>query len=133
MIGLEGWNSCLLLDLFSVASAFRRSRNQSLVLIWFRSWSFSIFWYKISISVCFCTHLNPLKRWQVGHKLRKSFCGCVSSWSERFRNLSSLFIHASNFWWWPAKGSKALGTILVNSSTNSNLKSRHLSGNLKGS
>ena len=31
------------------------------------------------------------------------------------------------------KGLKALGTILVNSSTNSNLKPRHLFGNLKGS
>ena len=31
------------------------------------------------------------------------------------------------------KGPKALGTILVNSSTDSNLKPRHLSGNLKGS
>ena len=34
---------------------------------------------------------------------------------------------------WPKKCPKALGTILVNSSTNSNLKHRHLSGNLKGS
>ena len=31
------------------------------------------------------------------------------------------------------KGSKAHGTILVNSSTNSNLIPRYLSGNLKGS
>ena len=30
-------------------------------------------------------------------------------------------------------GPKALGTILVNSSTNPNLKPRYLSGNLKGS
>ena len=39
----------------------------------------------------------------------------------------TLFTHASNPWWWPMKGPKALGTILVNSSTNSNLKARHLS------
>ena len=84
---------CLLLDLFLVASAFRRSRTWGLVLTWFCSWNLSMFWYKISISVCFCTWLNPLKRWQVGTKLRKSFCGCVSSWSERFRNLSSLFVN----------------------------------------
>ena len=31
------------------------------------------------------------------------------------------------------KGPKALGAILVNSSTNSNLKLRHLSENMKGS
>ena len=31
------------------------------------------------------------------------------------------------------KGPKVLGTILVTSSTNSNLKPRHLSGNSKGS
>ena len=36
-------------------------------------------------------------------------------------------------WWWPMKGPKALGRILRNSSTNSNLKLRHLSENLKGS
>ena len=40
---------------------------------------------------------------------------------------------ASNPWWCPIKGPKAHGTILENSSTNSNLKLRHLSGNLKGS
>ena len=81
-----------LLDLFLVASAFRRSCNWGLVFIWFCSWSFSMFWHKISFSVCFCTWLNPLEIWKVGPKLRKSFCDCVSSWSERFRNLSSLFI-----------------------------------------
>ena len=32
---------------------------------------------------------------------------------------------------WPMKGAKALKTILVNSSTNSNLKPKHLSGHLK--
>ena len=40
---------------------------------------------------------------------------------------------ASNPWWWPMKGPKVLGTILVNSSTNSNQKPRYLSGNSKGS
>ena len=40
---------------------------------------------------------------------------------------------ASNPWWWPMKGLKVLGTILGNSSPNSNLKLRHLSENLKGS
>ena len=49
-------------DLFLVASAFRWLRNWDLVLTWFYSWSFSMFSYKISISVCFCTWLNPLKR-----------------------------------------------------------------------
>ena len=39
---------------------------------------------------------------------------------------------ANNLWLWPMKGPKALGTILVNSSTNSNQKPRHLTGNLKG-
>ena len=33
----------------------------------------------------------------------------------------------------PMKGPKGHGTISVNSSTNSNLKPKHLSGNLKGS
>ena len=53
---------------------------------------------------------------------------------KTFKNsLKTLFIHASNPWWRPMKGSKVFGTVLVNSSTNSNLKPRHLSGNLKGS
>ena len=51
-------------------------------------------------------------------------CVCVCVW---------LFTHASNPWWWLMKGPKALGTILENSSTNSNQKPRHLSGNSKGS
>ena len=33
---------------------------------------------------------------------------------------------ASNPWWWPMKDPKALGAILGNSSTNSNIKLRHL-------
>ena len=37
-------------------------------------------------------------------------------------------VHASNPWWRPMKGLKVLRTILVNSSTDSNLKPRHLSG-----
>ena len=49
------------------------------------------------------------------------------------KTFKTLFIHASNPWWWFMKGLKVLRTILVNSSTNSNLKLRHLSGNLKGS
>ena len=52
---------------------------------------------------------------------------------KKKKTFSTLFIHASNPWWWPIKGPKVLGTILVNSSTNFNLKPRHLSGNLKGS
>ena len=43
-----------------------------------------------------------------------------------------IYTHVNNPWWWPMKGPKALGTILVNSSSNSNLKPRHL-GNLIGS
>ena len=40
---------------------------------------------------------------------------------------------ASNPWWWHMMGPKALGTILVNLSINSNLKPRPFSGNSKGS
>ena len=50
--------------------------------------------------------------------------------SNKFK---TLFTHANNPWWWPMKGLKALKTTLVNSSINSNLKPRHLSGNLKES
>ena len=49
-----------------------------------------------------------------------------------WNSLKSLFTHESNPWWWAMKGPKALGTILVYSSTNSNLKPKHLSGDLKG-
>ena len=49
------------------------------------------------------------------------------------KNLTkTLSTQANNPWWWPMKCSKMLGTFLVNSSTNPNLKTRHLSGNLKG-
>ena len=47
--------------------------------------------------------------------------------------LKTLFTYASNPWWLPMKGQKALGTILVNSSANSNLNPRNLSENLNGS
>ena len=49
------------------------------------------------------------------------------------QNLSLLYTFASNPWWWSMKGPKALGAILVNSATNSNLKPRLLTGNLKRS
>ena len=52
---------------------------------------------------------------------------------KNFQNsLKTLFTHASNPWWWLMKGPKVLRTILVNSSTNSNLKQRHLSEDTKG-
>ena len=44
-----------------------------------------------------------------------------------------IYIYISNPWWWPMKGPKAIRTILGNLSSNSKLKLRHLSENLKGS
>ena len=38
----------------------------------------------------------------------------------------TLYTHASNPWWWRMKGPKALGTILVNTSTNSRTPERIL-------
>ena len=60
------------------------------------------------------------------------FCYVIKKLKSHFKK-TILFTHASNSWWWPMKGPKVLGTILVNSSTNSNRKQRHLTGNLKGS
>ena len=39
---------------------------------------------------------------------------------------TSLFTHSNNPWWWPMKGPKDLGSILVNLSNNSNLKTKSL-------
>ena len=44
-----------------------------------------------------------------------------------FKEILDIFLE------WLMKGPKELGTISVNSSTNSNLKPKQLSGNLKGS
>ena len=52
---------------------------------------------------------------------------------RRVRGQYTTLTYASNLWWLPMKGPKVLRTILVNSSTNFNLKPRHLLGNLKGS
>ena len=78
--------------------------------------------------------------------LKRSLFKCISypvlsnsaspyfRYSINFKKLSKLFkkykhtLHKqANPWWCPMKGTKALGTILRNSSTNSNLKLRHLS------
>ena len=55
----------------------------------------------------------------------------VMLWNKLKTLSKTFFIHASNPWWWPMKCLKALGTILVNLSANSNQKPRLLSGNLK--
>ena len=58
-----------------------------------------------------------------------------SIWQLKLNGIKycNIYIYSSDPWWCPMKGPKALGPILVNSPNNSNLKPRHLSGNMKGS
>ena len=49
-----------------------------------------MFWYKISISVFLLMLVYPWNKWQLGPKLRKSFCCGVKLQSERLINLSIL-------------------------------------------
>ena len=80
-----------LLKLFLIASALRRSRNSGLIEITLLSRSFKIFWYKISISVFLLMLVYSKNKWQLGLKLRKSFCCWVKLQSERLIYLSILF------------------------------------------
>ena len=81
---------CFLLYLFLMASALRRSRNSGLIEITLLSRSFKMFWYKISIPVFLLMLVYPWNKWQLGPKLRKSFCCGVKLQSERLINLSIL-------------------------------------------
>ena len=59
--------------------------------------------------------------------INPTFLSCYKKPKNFFKN----FTLANNSWWWSMKCLNVLGTILANSSTNSNLKD--FSGNLKGS
>ena len=52
-------------------------------------------------------------------KLSWVLCSVIKKKKKTFKThlKKTLFTHVSNPWWWPMKGPKALGTILVNSST----------------
>ena len=81
---------CFSLYLFLMASALRRSRNSGLTEITLLSRSFKMFCYKISISVFLLMLVYPWNKWQLGPKLRKSFCCGVKLQSKRLINLSIL-------------------------------------------
>ena len=80
-----------LLYLFLMVSALRRSQNSGLIEITLLSRSFKIFLDKISISVFLLMLVYPWNKWQLGPKLRKSFCCWVKLQSERLIYLSILF------------------------------------------
>ena len=72
-----------------MASALRRPRNSGLIEITLLSRSFKIFSYKISISVFLLMLVYPWNKWQLGSKLRKSFCCGVKLQSERTKQNKS--------------------------------------------
>ena len=57
--------------------------------------------------------------------LRCNFCNVIKYLKPLKKTIFTL---ANNPWWWPMKCSKALRLISVNSSSNSNLKPKHLLG-----
>ena len=78
--------------------------------------------FKIHQLTCFIQLCIPI--FLLWYKLSKTFITVLKK---------THLTQASNPWWWSMKGPKALWSILRNSSTDSNLKLRHLSENLKGS
>ena len=67
------------------------------------------------------------------NKFKTECYHCCNVIKKNLKTSNTLYTCKKNPWWWPMKGSKAPGIILVNSSTDYNLKPSYLSGNLKGS